>query len=113
MILQFPLQRRRRAGKEQRPASARYIRTVLAHDAIAACRAEFSAIARSATVLARSAALLARGRTKKPGLRFDETASPPHTACPSSLRRPWSLILVPDLIPDTSGKHRRKRRAAP
>ena len=53
MILQFPLRERRRAGKQERPALERHnLRSAPAHDALAACRAELRAIARSATVLA-------------------------------------------------------------
>ena len=78
MILQFPMQRRRRAGKEERPVPARFIRTMPAHDALAACRAEFRAIARSAAVLARSAMAPARGRTKYQGCALMRRQSPPY-----------------------------------
>jgi hypothetical protein len=53
MILQFPVQERRRASKEERlPLARQKLRSAPAHDALAACRAEFQAIARRATVLA-------------------------------------------------------------
>jgi hypothetical protein len=53
MILQFPVQERRRASKEERlPLARQKLRSAPAQDALAACRAEFQAIARSATVLA-------------------------------------------------------------
>ena len=57
MILQFPnLQERRRANREQRSAPAKpRFRSAPAHAALAACRAELQAIARSATLLTRSA----------------------------------------------------------
>jgi hypothetical protein len=66
MILQFPnLQERRRASREKRsaPAKARF-RSAPAHVALAACRAELLAIARSATLLTRTAAVQAK---KSPG----------------------------------------------